>query len=55
VKDPAVNSVVLRGHENSIVAMAMSRDSRWLVAGSYDRTVRLWDLTSKDPAADPDV
>ena len=35
--------------------MAISPDNRWLVTGSYDRTARLWDLSAKDPAANPVV
>ena len=31
--------------------MAISPDSRWLVTGSWDKTARLWDLKSKNPAA----
>jgi WD40 repeat protein len=33
--------------------MAISRDNHWLVTGGEDRTARLWDLTAKDPAANP--
>jgi WD40 repeat protein len=33
--------------------MAISPDSRWVVTGSYDEAARLWDLSAKDPAADP--
>ena len=35
--------------------MAISRDNRWVVTGSDDKTVRLWDLSAKDPAANPVV
>ena len=35
--------------------MAISPDNRWLVTGSYDKTARLWDLSAKDPAANPVV
>jgi len=64
-KDPAANPVVLRGHTDSINAVAISPDNRWVVTGSYDKTARLWDLTAlahwagppllsaKDPAANP--
>ena len=43
------------GHEGSISAVAISPDNRWLVTGSEDKTARLWDLTSRDPAAAPVV
>jgi WD40 repeat protein len=36
-------------------AVAISADSRWVVTGSADRTVRLWDLRAKDLAANPVV
>jgi WD40 repeat protein len=35
--------------------VAISPDNRWLVTGSEDKTARLWDLSSKDPAASPVV
>jgi len=43
----------LQGHENWILCVAISPDSRCLVTGSFDSTARLWDLTAKDPAAAP--
>jgi WD40 repeat protein len=33
----------------------ISPDNHWLVTGSGDKTVRLWDLSAKDPAANPVV
>jgi len=45
--------VVLRGHEGWVRAVAISPDNRWLVTGSEDKTARLWDLSAKDPAANP--
>ena len=35
---------VLRGHDNSVMSVAISTDSRWLVTGGFDKTARLWDL-----------
>ena len=49
--DPAANPLVLRGHEGTVLAVAISRDNHWLVTGSADNTARLWDLSAKDPAA----
>ncbi len=43
-QDPAANPVVLRGHEDSITALAISPDGHWLATGSYDSTARLWNL-----------
>ena len=39
--------IPLRGHEKGIIAAVISRDSRWLVTGSEDRTVRIFDLHSQ--------
>jgi WD40 repeat protein len=46
---------VLRGHERSILALALSADSRWLATGSFDGVARLWDLSAPDPSASPIV
>ena len=54
-KDPAANPVVLRGHDYTVSAVAISPDNRWVVTGSEDKTARLWDLRAKDPAANPVV
>jgi WD40 repeat protein len=35
--------------------VAISADNHWLVTSSFDNTVRLWDLGTKDPAASPVV
>jgi len=59
---PATEPIILRGHEGPVVALAFSLPSepaeghsRWLATGSWDDTVRLWDLTASDPAAEPIV
>jgi len=51
----SVTQLNLRGHDDSVSAVAISPDNHWLVTGSWDRTARLWDLTAKDPAAKPVV
>jgi WD40 repeat protein len=37
---------VLRGHEQTVVGMAFSRDGRRIVTWSEDRTARLWDTAT---------
>ena len=44
------NSLALTGHTLPIRALDFSSDGRWLVTGSEDRTIRLWDLTEEDPS-----
>ena len=40
--------IVLRGHEGSVRAVAISPDNRWVVTGSGDNTARLWLLQIND-------
>jgi WD40 repeat protein len=35
---------VLRGHSDSIQALAISADGQWLVSSSQDKTIRVWNL-----------
>ncbi len=43
--------IVLRGHHGPVLAVAVTPDCRWVVTGSEDETVRLFDLMSDCPAA----
>jgi WD40 repeat protein len=43
--NPETTEVVLRGHQATVISMAVSPDNRWLVTGSSDKTVRIWDLS----------
>jgi WD40 repeat protein len=44
----AAQPVVLKGHEDSVTAVAFSPDNRWVVTGSDDGTARLWLLQIED-------
>ena len=35
---------MLRGHSDLVFSLALSRDGRTLASGSYDHTVKLWDV-----------
>ena len=41
---------LLEGHTRTITTLDFSPDGKWLASGSYDGTVRLWDIS---PIADP--
>src|SRR5271166_2179995 len=47
-KDPGTNSVVLRGHVDTVYAAAISPDNHWVVTGSKDNTAQLWLLQMND-------
>jgi WD40 repeat protein len=41
---------ILTGHEYGVQALTVSPDNRTFASGSDDRTIRLWRLSSPDPA-----
>ncbi|WP_280365629.1 WD40 repeat domain-containing serine/threonine protein kinase [Nocardia wallacei] len=45
-RTPAREPIALEGHTKGICRVALSADGRIGASGSYDRTVRVWDLTS---------
>ncbi len=43
----------LEGHTGAITSLGISLDGRWLASGSFDNTVRLWDLSRTAPEVAP--
>jgi WD40 repeat protein len=54
--ETTVTPIILTGHQAAITTIAISPDHRWLVTGSDDTTIRLWDLQNvSDLTATPIV
>lgn len=45
-KRPAQETLVLKGHANAVIGIAITPDGRKAVSGSLDHTLRMWDLDS---------
>ncbi|TFK61453.1 WD40 repeat-like protein [Pluteus cervinus] len=46
-------NMVLNGHSYSVSSVVYSPDGRYLVSGSYDKTVRIWNATTGQPLGKP--
>jgi WD40 repeat protein len=43
-----------RGHQGGVLALAVSRDGRYLVSSGSDQTLRVWNLKEVKPAKEPE-
>lgn len=48
LQDPAIEPVILNGHDDRIRALEFSPDNRWLISTSLDHTVQIWDMSAID-------
>ncbi|TFK74199.1 WD40 repeat-like protein [Pluteus cervinus] len=53
LKSWTFDAIVLKGHTAEVLSVAYSQDGRYLVSGSRDKTMRIWDMTSGQPVIDP--
>ena len=42
------SAVPLAGHTDPVYSMVLTGDGRWLATGSFDQSIRLWDLKSRE-------
>ncbi len=43
----------LRGHTDSVLSVAISSDGKYIVSGSADTTIRIWDLETRVQVGEP--
>ena len=43
----------LKGHTNTVNSVTFSPDGKWIVSGSSDKTIRVWDAMTHDAVGDP--
>jgi len=48
--DAGIEKLTLRGLKEGINSLAVSPDGKWVAAGTYQATVKIWDLTGKEKA-----
>jgi WD40 repeat protein len=41
----------LRGHTNEVLSLAITADGKTLISGGNDKTIKLWDLTTRKERA----
>ncbi len=45
----------ISGHRGAVLSLAFSPDKKWLVSGSADKTIKVWDVSKWTPKAKPAV
>lgn len=43
----------MRGHTEAVNALAISSNGQWLISGSQDKTLRIWDVDSRTTLGEP--
>ena len=41
-------TLTLKGHSDEVHSVSFSPDGKWIVSGSWDKTVKVWDISSLD-------
>ena len=39
---------MLKGHSHSVISISITNDGKTIVSGSYDATIKVWDLKTGD-------
>src|SRR6478752_7654210 len=45
-KGQSIETVIQKGHELAVIAVAVSPDSNYVATGSRDKTAKLWELST---------
>jgi len=51
-KDATLSGIQLKGHQRAIAALCFSSDSQLIASGSWDKTVRLWNVSDNSVQLD---
>jgi len=51
--DPSITYMTLHGHTDSVCCVEFSRDGKYIVTGSRDKTAHIWDIQTYSQAGDP--
>ena len=45
-KSQSLETIIQKGHELAVIAVAISPDSNYVATGSRDKSAKLWELSS---------